>query len=201
MNKFRIDTYIDGCNLTITLLDGNSDFYQVLCNTFTGEVSNIVRFSGSFTYNLTSDGIYKFYIVRDPNASLNRNVLTINSKGYTPSDLIDAIESGMIGFDAEVDYEEIFCDCKLRECLAKLQKKVFFEQLKNCGKSRTGGSCQSTLDDLKSQRNFLFIAHWLIEHLAMGDKSSSIRKIYEGLAKCGSICGDLLHSVNCGCNG
>lgn len=201
MNKFEIETYIDGCDLTITLVDGNSDFYQVLCNTFTGEVSDIVRFSGSFKYTLKSDGVYKFYVLKDSSAELIDNVLTIGGKSYTPSELVDALESRIVFFTSEVDSETLFCDCKLRECLMKLQKKIFLEQLKNCGTSKFGNNCQNKLDELKSQRDFLFIAHWLMEHLLEEDKLTQLRAIFDGIFTCGSICGDLLNSVNCGCNG
>ena len=40
-----------------------------------------------------------------------------------------------------------------------------------------------------------------MEHLLEEDKLTQLRSIFDGISTCGSICGDLLNSVNCGCNG
>ncbi len=128
--------------------------------------------------------------------SLQNGNLRIGSVSYTVKEFIDAVESGVVGFNnAKLDTDEIFCNCKLKKCLLNLQMKVFQEMLKNCGSMR----CKN--DELKAQRDFLFIANWLMEHLAEEDKVEQLHNIYEGILSCGSICDDLLDNKNCGCNG
>ena len=52
----------------------------------------------------------------------------------------------------EYEIDETFSICKLKKCLAELELKTFQDMLKNCGKA----ICKN--DDVKSQRDFLFIA-------------------------------------------
>lgn len=197
MEIFDINVYIQGCQLMIDVVDGAPDMYQVLFNTDTEEISDIVQWNGRFRYNLGSDGIYKFCIVQDPNAVLRNGTLTINGHELDAKDLADAIgleKFNILGI-ARYSSEEIFCICKLKKCLLELQKKIFQDMLKNCG-SR---SCKT--NEYKSQRDFLFIAVWLLEHLAEEGKWEQVKKLFKSLQTCGSICDGLLKSNKCGCNG
>lgn len=58
--------------------------------------------------------------------SLQNGNLRIGSVSYTVKEFIDAVESGVVGFNnAKLDTDEIFCNCKLKKCLLNLQMKVF----------------------------------------------------------------------------
>ena len=198
MEKFNVKAYIQGCRLIIDVIDGTPDVYQVLFNTDTEEITDIVKWNGQFINDLESDGIYKLCLVKDRNATLlNNGNLRINGRELTPQELVDAIGLEQANILGTTDYEseEIFCMCKLKKCLIELQKKIFQEMLKNCG-SR---SCKS--DEYKSQRDFLFIAVWLLEHLVEEEKWEQVRNLYNSLKSCGSICDGMLKSNKCGCNG
>ena len=198
MTNINIEVYLNGCKLTINVLNGDSNTYMVLLNTDTKEVSPITKYAGSFEYELESDGIYKIYVIKDANARFEHGMLFLDAKPYNAEQLVDAIESDVVGFATAIyDTEELFCNCKLQKCLFNLQMKVFQEMLKTCG----SGKC-AKLDEMKSQRDFLFIANWLMEHLAEKDKVDQLHRVYEGVASCGSICSNLLDTTNnCGCNG
>lgn len=76
-----------------------------------------------------------------------------------------------------------------------MQLKVFNELVKNCGKG-----CKN-LDEIKSQRDFLFIANWIMQHLEEYDRFEELYNVYEGIQSCNSLCSDLLKNNKCGCNG
>ena len=86
---------------------------------------------------------------------LSDGILKVNEEDFTAEDLVDAIEQrhlfNKLG-SAQTSSEEIFCICKLKNCLLELQKKIFQDMLKNCGTR----SCKT--NEYKSQRDFLFIA-------------------------------------------
>ena len=68
--------------------------------------------------------------------------------------------------------------------------------LKNCGSSK----CKN--DEVKSQRDFLFIAVWLMEHYIELGNIEKAQAIYERLKGCGDLCQSLLNDKkSCGCNG
>jgi hypothetical protein len=68
--------------------------------------------------------------------------------------------------------------------------------LKNCGKAL----CKN--DDIKSQRDFLFIAVWLMEHYIELGNIEMAESIYERIKGCGNLCQNLLNDKrSCGCNG
>lgn len=198
MVNFDINVYIQECHLMVDVVNGTPDMYLVLFNTNAEEISDIVQWNGRFHYTLGSDGIYKFCIVKDPNAVLEDGILKINGYELDARDLADAIaitsNANILG-GAERYSEEIFCMCKLKKCLLELQKKVFQDMLKNCGTR----SCK--VNEYKSQRDFLFIAVWLLEHLAQEGKWEWVKALFEHLQTCGSICDGLLKSNKCGCNG
>ena len=43
MENFDINVYIQGCHLIVDVVDGTSDMYQVLFNTYTKEISDIIQ--------------------------------------------------------------------------------------------------------------------------------------------------------------
>ena len=77
----------------------------------------------------------------------------------------------------------------------KLELKMFQELADDCGK------CQSNLE-IRSQRDFLFIAVWLIEKYTELGKINQAQAIYNKLKTCGDLCQNLIKDKrSCGCNG
>ena len=201
MKDFNINVYMTGCHLVVEIPDGTPDIYQVLFNTSTEECSDIIPYNDPFESEMEKDGIYRYCIVKASNAVLKNGKLLINGKELTNKELADAISlQNTLVLGNYVDssfFDDIFCICKLKKCLSDLQLKVFRDLVKNCGSSK----CKNG-DELKAQRDFLFLAVWLMEHLIDAGKSELVRDIFDSLQSCGSICGNLLKSnKNCGCNG
>ena len=195
MEKDKIKFYMEGCRLTIEIEDGTPDIYLLLQNTENEWHSDIYQYVNPITFELKLDGIYRVYIVKSHSATLEDNVLTIGHEEYDPFRLIRTFDSGLISVVDDYFSEEIFSICKLRKCLLNLQMKMFYNNLKNCGINK----CKS--DELRNQRDFLFIAVWLMEQLLEEGKDEKVREIYESLRTCKSICDDLTTVNNCGCNG
>lgn len=201
MKDFNIQVCMTGCHLTIQIPGGTPDIYQVLFNTITEEYSEIIPYTNSFESEMEEDGIYRYCIIQAPEAVLQDGKLHINGKILTNIQLAQSIvdEDGLVlgNYIDNSFSDEIFCICKLKKCLLDLQLKVFKDLVKNCGSSK----CKNG-DELKAQRDFLFLAVWLMEHLIDAGKSELVRDIFERLQSCGSICGNLLKSnKDCGCNG
>jgi len=83
----------------------------------------------------------------------------------------------------------------LDRCLFELQRKAFFDGLKNC----SFGACE-TNKMLKLQRDFLFITVYILRYLIDIGSYLEAQRIIEALATCGNLCDDSL-SMNkrCGC--
>jgi hypothetical protein len=68
--------------------------------------------------------------------------------------------------------------------------------LKNCGSIK----CKN--DEVKAQRDFLFIAVWLMEHYIELGNIEKAQAIYDSLKGCGNLCQNLINdNKSCGCNG
>lgn len=192
----NVNFYMNGCHLVVDVVNGSPNVYLVLLNTYTKEYSNILQWSGTFEFDVDSDGIYKVFVIDEPFATLNDNILTIGTEQYDAERFIDSFESNVISLGSNGNYsEEIFCICNLKKCLLNLQMKAFKNMLKNCGSKK----CKD--DEIKAQRDFIFIAVWLMEHLIEQGKEEQVREIYESIQGCGSICSNILKSNKCGCDG
>ena len=98
----------------------------------------------------------------------------------------------------EYFYEkELFTICKLDRCLFELQRKIFFDGLKNCD----FGACSLT-KQLKLQRDFLFASVYVLKYLIDIGNYLEAQRIIESLATCGGLCDDSLgvnhRRCNCG---
>ena len=191
----NINVYITGCHLTLDVENGSPSIYLVLLNTDTKWHSEIRQWNGTFEFDIEKDGIYKIYAIDEPNAVLNNGILSIENERYDSERFVDTIESNITHLGSGENYtEEIFCICNLRKCLLNLQMKAFQNMLKNCGSRK----CKD--DEIKAQRDFIFIAVWLMDRLMEQGKEEQVREIYESIQGCGSICSDILKSNRCGCN-
>lgn len=194
MNKDNIKFYMDGCHLTIDVVDGTPDIYLVLLNTETKDYSEILQWQGTFEFDMEKDGIYKVCIIQSSMGTLSNGILTIGNEEYDSERFADVFASNVAAIGEDRFSEEIFCICNLKKCLLNLQMKAFQNALKNCGSRK----CKD--DEIKAQRDFLFMAVWLMEHLIEEGKEEKVREIYKSIQSCGSICNNLLGSNNCGCN-
>lgn len=199
-----------GCKLTFKF-DHSNNTYGFLRNTITSEFSDIEKFDSVASFEVDSDGIYEFILIDSEGLTIPENKLVeIEGKlvpgfkdyGYswTYDDYVEAIrtvEAGGIPKNNPGNFstKKVFSTCKLEKCLLSLQLKVFNELVKNCGKG-----CKN-LDEIKSQRDFLFIANWIMQHLEEYDRFEELYNIYEGIQSCNSLCNDLLKNNKCGCNG
>lgn len=195
MDRDKIKFYMQGCRLIIDIEDGTPDIYVILYNTETEWYSNILKYDGTINYDLNSDGIFKVYIFKSIAGVLSSNTLTINNEVYSPYRLIKTFDEGWINIVDDYFSEEVFSICKLRKCLLNLQMKMFYNSVKDCGMNK----CKS--DELKAQRDFLFIAVWLMEHLIEEGKDEQVKEVYASLRTCKSLCEDLTNNNKCGCNG
>ena len=198
MKDFDVNFYLDGCRLSVEIGNGTPSTYIVLFNSSTETVSKITKVPNNSTeFNLDEDGIYQIYLFDVPTAILNsKSELIVNNQLYDAQKIVDEWEGFKVLTSCNF-FEELFCICKLKKCLSDLQLKVFRDLVKNCGSSK----CKNG-DELKAQRDFLFLAVWLMEHLIDAGKSELVRDIFDSLQSCGSICGNLLKSnKDCGCNG
>jgi len=194
MDNNNVKFYMNGCRLIIDIEGGTPDIYLVLLNTNNKEHSDILKWTGTFEFDMEKDGIYKVFILKNANAVLNDSKLTIDNEVYDVERFVDTLESNIVSI-GESFTEEIFCICNLKKCLLSLQTKAFNKLLKNCGSIK----CKD--DEIKSQRDFIFLAVWLMEHLIEQNQPERAKEIYESIQSCGSICNNMLKSNNCGCNG
>lgn len=205
-----IKVYKKACTLTFEF-DSSETTYGFLFNKTTGDFSNIEKVNGKITYEVDKDGIYTFILIDSDNIELPEGGIeeVINNKTIkVPGFYIGAyawtleryanavLNENYTGTTLGKFYtKNTFCACKLEKCLLNLQLKVFRELVKNCG-----NGCKK-LDESKSQRDFLFIANWIMQHLEEYDRFEELLNVYEGIQSCNSLCDSLLKDNKCGCNG
>ena len=197
MESFKKELYMRRNHLCVNMIDDPSDIYVFVFNSDTNESSDICAYTDGLEFELDEDGIYTVVTIRNSEAQLVEGGIQIGSVVYTPETLMDAINSRIVVVsDREPDVEEIICIWALRECLAKLELEIFRDLLKSCGSIK----CKNS--EIRSQRDFLFIAVWLIEnYLELGDIEKA-KMVYRGIQSCGSICKNLSNNnKKCGCNG
>ena len=192
-----IKVYKKACTLTFEF-SKKDDLYGFLLNKTSGDHSEIEQYNkGYASFEVDKDGVFVFYLIESEHLTITENGFKIGSRNWTVEEYIQASDDNITSFVELGDHttKTTFCACKLEKCLLNLQMKAFRELLKNCGKG-----CKN-LDEIKSQRDFLFIANWLMEHLEEYDRFEELIEIYESLRTCHSLCDDLLANNKCKCNG
>lgn len=197
MGHFNKEISMKGCHLIVNMLGDTSGLYQFVFNPETKEFSEIYKCSESLDYELENDGIYEIVTIQNKHAHLCNGELTIGTVTFNSEDLLNAIEAPISIIGKRIyDIDETLCICALKKCLSNLELNVFQEMLKNCGNIK----CKN--DEWRAQRDFLFIAVWLIEHYLELGNIEKAQAIYESIQSCGSLCSNLLNDKNnCGCNG
>ena len=196
MGNFNKEIYMRGCRLFTKLTDDLSNIYQFIFSE-SGEFSDIYDCSEGMEYELEDDGTYYVVTIQNNNAELSNGKLIIGSRTWNAEELQNAIqaENNVVNIGT-YDLDEVLSICKLKKCLATLELRMFNEQLENCGSNK----CKNS--ELKGQRDFIFIAVWLIEHYIELGNIEMARNIYERLQSCGSICETISKNKKvCGCNG
>ena len=197
MGNFNKQLRMQGCRLISNVLDDTSDMYQFVFNPDKAEFSDIFPCATELEFELTEDGVYSVVTLKVSNARVVDGNLRIGSRTYSAEEITENITSAHpmlnVGF---YDIDDMISICQLKKCLAKLELDLFQDLLKSCGATR----CKTS--EARSQRDFLFIAVWLIEHYLELGNIEKARTIYESIQGCGSICNDLMkNKKDCGCNG
>lgn len=197
MGNFNKEIYMKGCRLRTKLTDDLPNMYQFIFNSEKGDFSEIYDCSDGMEYELEDDGTYYVVTIQNANATLSDGKLTIGSRTWSAEELQENIQSANQIINIGLyDLDEVLSICKLKKCLADLELRMFQEQLKNCGSIK----CKNS--ELKGQRDFMFIAVWLIENYIDLGNIEKARSIYDRLQSCGSLCETLASDTkNCGCNG
>lgn len=205
-----IKVYKKACTLTFEF-DSSETTYGFLYNKTTGDFSDIEKVNSKISYEVDKDGVYTFILIDSNNLTLSPEGVDKEVKGKVikvpgfyigtyPWSLEEYANIVVREINPSVDMgtfftKNTFCACKLEKCLLNLQMKVFRELVKTCGKG-----CKN-LDEIKSQRDFLFIANWIMQHLEEYDRFEELLEIYQGIQSCNSLCNNLLKNNKCGCNG
>lgn len=202
MGKFNKTIYTRGCNLVTRICGDTQNVYQFVFNKNTKECSDIYLCNNGLEFELEADGWYRVVTFKKSNVVLVEGHIEIGNEIYTSESIMeDILRDESIVYDplylGECEVDDVFSICRLKKCLADLECKAFQESLKSCGKIK----CKSD-NDIKAQRDFLFIAVWLIEHYAELGKMEVAQGIYNDLKGCGDLCQDLnKNKRSCGCNG
>ena len=196
MGNFDKDIFMKGCHLITRVSGDSSNLYQFIFNPETKDHSNIAPCGTGLDYELEDDGLYRIVTLQAVDANLDGEDIIIGFQRYTVDDILDAIKDEVENPVFTYDIDDTLSICNLKKCLVELEMKVFREMLKNCGEI----VCKD--DQIKAQRDFLFIAVWLMEHYVEIGNIEKAWSIFERLRGCGNLCGDLLNNKKgCGCNG
>lgn len=199
MEHFKKDIYMKGCHLITRMYGDTSNMYQFVFNPETAEFSDISLCGTGLDFEIEEDGVYRVVTLKIDNAELIENGIKIGVIEYTTEELMEALENGTYydpRYFGEYDIDSMLSICKLKKCLATLELNVFQDLLKNCGKI----NCKTS--EVKSERDFLYIAVWLIEHYLELGNIERAQAIYDNLKGCGNLCQNLTNDKrSCGCNG
>lgn len=200
MGNFNKDIYMKGCHLITRFWEDTTNMYQFIFNPETKDFSDVLPCENGLEFELTNDGVYRLVTLKVEFASVTENGLKIGAREYSVEELIDIVNgNGTPNFvlrETDYDIDDTLSICNLKKCLAELELKWFRDMLKNCGSL----ICKN--DEIKAQRDFIFIAVWLIEHYVELGNIEKAQVIYDSLRRCGNLCSNLLkNKKDCGCNG
>ena len=119
-----------------------------------------------------------------------------NEEIINPEDIINKLD---ISYGI-IDYCEhpIFSLCKLENCILSLEKNTILNESNdylgtaNCNKN----------DQIKKQRDFLFITLFVLKNLICQERFVEAKEVLDSISSCESLCENLKNAKsNCGCNG
>ena len=175
--------------------DGNSGFY----------ISE--NLDNEFVFDLPKDGLYAYYKIKIykkeyiEDATNNKfyyddKIMFGNEEIINPEDIINKLD---ISYGI-IDYYEhpIFSLCKLENCILSLEKNTILNESNdylgtaNCNKN----------DQIKKQRDFLFITLFVLKNLICQKRFVEAKEVLDSISSCESLCENLKNTKsNCGCNG
>ena len=175
--------------------NGNSGFY----------ISE--NLDNEFVFDLPKDGLYAYYKIKIykkeyiEDATNNKfyyddKIMFGNEEIINPEDIINKLD---ISYGI-IDYYEhpIFSLCKLENCILSLEKNTILNESNdylgtaNCNKN----------DQIKKQRDFLFITLFVLKNLICQKRFVEAKEVLDSISSCESLCENLKNTKsNCGCNG
>ena len=175
--------------------DGNSGFY----------VSE--NLDNEFVFDLPKDGLYAYYKIEiykkeyiedatNKKFYYDGKIMFGDEEIINPEDIINKLD---ISYGI-IDYYEhpIFSLCKLENCILSLEKNTILNESNdylgtaNCNKN----------DQIKKQRDFLFITLFVLKNLICQERFVEAKEVLDSISSCESLCESLKNSKsNCGCNG
>lgn len=192
------ETIYDGKTVYVEFViyeDGNSGFY----------ISE--NLDNEFVFDLPKDGLYAYYKIKIykkeyiEDATNNKfyyddKIMFGNEEIINPEDIINKLD---ISYGI-IDYCEhlIFSLCKLENCILSLEKNTILNESNdylgtaNCNKN----------DQIKKQRDFLFITLFVLKNLICQKRFVEAKEVLDSISSCESLCENLKNTKsNCGCNG
>ena len=192
------ETVYDGKTVYVEFViyeDGNSGFY----------ISE--NLDNEFVFDLPKDGLYAYYKIKIykkeyiEDATNNKfyyddKIMFGNEEIINPEDIINKLD---ISYGI-IDYCEhpIFSLCKLENCILSLEKNTILNESNdylgtaNCNKN----------DQIKKQRDFLFITLFVLKNLICQERFVEAKEVLDSISSCESLCENLKNTKsNCGCNG
>ena len=192
------ETIYDGKTVYVEFViyeNGNSGFY----------ISE--NLDNEFVFDLPKDGLYAYYKIKIykkeyiEDATNNKfyyddKIMFGNEEIINPEDIINKLD---ISYGI-IDYYEhpIFSLCKLENCILSLEKNTILNESNdylgtaNCNKN----------DQIKKQRDFLFITLFVLKNLICQERFVEAKEVLDSISSCESLCENLKNTKsNCGCNG
>ena len=111
------------------------------------------------------------------------------------NDMLSILNSGLV---SDIEMKEFFSICNLNNCVAKLQKQYILSHADDCGST----VCKKGSDSNKANRDFLFIASYLLDHYIAKEDFDQAEELLDTIRSCGNLlCKDHDNLNSCGCNG
>lgn len=159
MDNFNKRIYMEGCHLITQIYGDTSNMYQFVVFNPDAKTLDDMEFSDVYVcesgleFELEDDGVYEVVTFQHPNLQLVDEGVKIGTEIYSTKTLYSLFNATNPIVNVGLhDIDRTFSICNLKKCLTNLELKTFQDMLKNCGKT----ICKN--DEVKSQRDFLFIA-------------------------------------------
>lgn len=115
----------------------------------------------------------------------------------TIDDYFELINSGILSPDNYYS-KEFFSIGQLNACVARIQKQYILKHIDDCGTLK----CRKGSDSDKANRDFLFIASYILDYLIVEEDFDQAEELLDRLKTCsGSLCNENNINKNCNCNG
>lgn len=174
-------------------IDGRYIYYKIALPVFNSLDTDCQTVEIPIGYFIGTIGCDKIICFNENNSvSLSDSGAGVNFPKV--ENMMSLLESGLL---TDFFAEEFFSICNLNKCVSKVQKKYILEHADDCGSMR----CRKGSDSDKANRDFLFIASYLLDHYIQLRDFDQAEELLNTIQTCGSsLCGENAN-LNCGCNG